>query len=126
MGVSRGGLNTKLTALLDGRWRELQVRVDSGPRADCQMAEEITPPTGKRVIVDKGYDNARLREHITRGRTRTGIATRCRRVPFQRGRLRHRAENIFQRLERSGAIAPRYDKLSLHFQSAVQLVAVLD
>ena len=38
IGRTKGGLNTKLTALVDGRGRELQLRVDAGPRSDFQIA----------------------------------------------------------------------------------------
>ena len=131
IGRTKGGLNTKLTALVDGRGRALQVRVDPGQRSDFRIAESIVPPAGKRVIADKGYDSARLRAHFTCGGAQTGIpplSTRRVQVPFHRGwyRLRHRVENFFQRMKRFRAIATRYDKSGLHFLSAVQLVAVLD
>ena len=131
IGRTKGGLNTKLTALVDGRGRALQVRLDVGQRSDFQVAEEIVPPAGKRVIADKGYDSARLRTHFARGGATTGIPPRCTRsgtVPFHRGRyrLRHRVENFFQRMKRFRGISTRYDKLQQHFLSAVHLVAVLD
>lgn len=131
IGRTKGGLNTKLTALVDGRGRALQVRLDPGQRSDFRIAEAIVPPAGKRVIADKGYDSDKLRAHFARGEARIGIAprsTRYGRVPFHRGRyrLRHRVENFFQRMKRFRAIATRYDKLGLHFLTVVQLVAVLD
>lgn len=131
IGRTKGGLNTKLTALVDGRGRALQLRVDAGPRSDFQIAEAITPPYGKRVIADKGYDSDKLREHFATGGARTVIPARKNRsekVSLHRGwyRLRHRVENFFQRMKRFRAISTRYDKLSLHFLSSIRLVAVLD
>ena len=131
IGRTKGGLNTKLTALVDGRGRALHVRLDAGQRSDFHVAEEIAPPAGKRVIADKGYDSARLRTHFAKGGATTGIpprSTRCGTVPFHRGRyrFRHRVENFFQRMKRFRGIGTRYDKLQRHFLSAVQLVAVLD
>jgi transposase len=91
--------------------------LDPGQRSDFRIAESIAPPAGKRVIADKGYDSDKLRAHFARGG-----------VPIHRGRYRfqYRVENFFQRMKRFRAIATRYDKLSIHFLSAVQLVAVLD
>jgi transposase len=131
IGRTKGGLNTKLTALVDSRGRALQVRLNPGQRSDFQIAEAIAPSAGKRVIADKGYDSDKLRTHFARGGAQTGIApraTRSGRVPFHRGgyRLRHRVENFFQRMKRFRGIAKRYEKLSIHFLSAVQLVAVLE
>jgi hypothetical protein len=40
MGRTRGGLNTKVTALVDSRGRPLQILVDAGNRADVKAAEE--------------------------------------------------------------------------------------
>lgn len=131
IGRTKGGLNTKITALVEGRGRSLQLRVDAGTRSDFRIAEAITPPPGKRVIADKGYDSGKLRRHFAQGGAETDIPTgksRLGRIPFHRGRyrLRHRVENPFQRMKRFRAISTRYDKLSLHFLSAIQLVAELD
>lgn len=83
------------------------------------------------MIAEKGYDSDALRKHFVLGRARTEIPprkTRLRRIPFHRGRyrLRHRVENFFQRIKRFRGISTWYDKLSLHFLAAIQLVAVLD
>lgn len=131
MGRTRGGLNTKVTALVDGRGRAIQVRIDSGPRPDVEVAEEMVPPAGKCLVADKGYDSDHLREHFRKQQVSTSIApriTRKNRVPFNRAyyRLRHRVENFFQRMKRFRALSTRYDKLASNFLAAVQMVAVLD
>lgn len=56
----------------------------------------------------------------------TGHAVQTRTIPPWQIPPPSRVENFFQRMKRFRAIATRYDKLSLHFLSAVQLVAVLD
>ena len=90
----------------------------------------MTPPSGKCLVADKGYDSDELRGHFQRQRVRTSIApriTRKNRVPFNKGyyRLRHRVENFFQRMKRFRALSTRYDKLASNCL-AVQMVAVLD
>ncbi len=49
-------------------------------------------------------------------------------VPFHRGyyRLRHRVENLFQRLKRFRAVGTRYDKSDVHFGGGLHLSAVID
>lgn len=130
-GRTKVGLNTKLTALVDGGGRAFQVRLDPGQRSDLRIAEAIVPPTGTRLIAGKGYDSDKLRTQFGRGGPRRGTPpreTRCGRVPIHRCsyRLRHRVENLFKRVNRFRAIASRYDKLSLHFLSTVQFVAMLE
>ena len=49
-------------------------------------------------------------------------------VPFHQGyhRLRHRVENLFQRLKRFRAVGTRYDKSDVHLGGGVHLSAVID
>jgi hypothetical protein len=41
IGRTRGGLNTKVTALVDSKGRALQLVVDSGNQADIRCADQI-------------------------------------------------------------------------------------
>jgi transposase len=131
IGRTRGGLNTKVTALVDSKGRALQLVVDSGNQADIRCADRIEIPSGYRLVADKGYDSTNLRERIW-------DAGSCPRIPnlknrkkparWHRGyyKLRHRVENFFQRIKRLRRVGTRYEKLSLHFLGFVQLAAILD
>ena len=131
IGRTKGGLNTKLTAVVDLHGRALQLALTPGNRADVRAAEQIWAPAGKRVVADKGYDSDLFRDAMASEGASTSIPPRSSRKscpPFHRGyyRLRHHVENFFQRVKRWRAVGTRYDKLDLHFLASVQLVAILD
>jgi transposase len=131
IGRIRGGLNTKVTALVDSKGRALQLVVDSGDQADIRCADRIEIPSGHCLVADKGCDSTALR-----GRIRDAGSCPCipnlknRRNPARRHwdfyKLRHRVENFFQRIKRLRRVGTRYEKLSLHFLAFVQLAAILD
>ena len=131
IGLTKGGRNTKATALVDGAGRAVQITLAPGQRADVKAAEAIRTPKGKRVVADKGYDSDRLRGRFAAEGAATSICPKSNRrskVPFHRGyyRLRHRVENLFQRLKRFRAICTRYDKSDVHFSGALHLAAIID
>lgn len=134
IGRTKGGLNTKLTAWVDGRGRPVQVALSPGQRADVRALAETNWPRGlrgKTVVADKGYDSDGLRASIQRRGGRSCIPPRARRrqpVSWHRGyyRRRHRVENFFQRAKRYRRVGTRYEKRDLYFLGFVHLVAILD
>jgi len=134
IGRTKGGLNTKLTAWVDGRGRAVVVHLSPGQRADVRAVQEAAWPRGlrgKRVVADKGYDSDSFRARIGRRGGRTCIPPRARRhrpATWHRGYYshRHHVENFFQRAKRYRRIGTRYDKRDLYFLSFVQLVVILD
>lgn len=131
IGRTKGGMNSKLTALVDGLGRAVQIGLAPGNRADVKAAEAIRTPRGKRVVADKGYDSDILRRRLAGGGAESCIppkSNRRNKVPFHKGyyRFRHHAENLFQRLKRWRAIGTRYDKCDVHFKSGIYLAVVMD
>jgi len=131
IGRTKGGLNTKITVLVDSQGRALQMAVAPGQCADVQAVEAIELPAGKRVVADKGYDSDAFRETVVANGSKPCIPPRKNRVhcvPWHRGwyAKRHHVENFFQRIKRLRRVSTRYEKLSLHFLAFVQLAAVLD
>lgn len=131
MGTTKGGLNTKVTVMVDGQGRALQIAVAAGQRADVQAVQAIELPAKKQVVADKGYDSDAFRQAIVaRGSTPCIPPRNNRKYParWNRGwyRKRHQVENFFQRIKRLRRVATRYEKLALHFLGFVQLAAVLD
>ncbi len=83
------------------------------------------------MVADKGYDSKALRDRIWDAGSCPCIPNlKNRKNPsrWHRGfyKLRHRVENFFQRIKRLRRVGTRYEKLSLHFLSFVQLAAILD
>jgi transposase len=104
-GRTKGGLNCKVTVLVDAKGRALQLAIAPGQRNDMIAAEEIVFPKDTRVVADKGYDGDRFRKRIREADSEPCIPPRAgRRQParYHRGyyKRRHRVENFFQRIKR--------------------------
>ena len=132
IGRTKGGLNTKLAAVVDAHGRAVALHLAPGPQHDLKAIGPLVPVLRhKRAVGDKGFDADAFRATLHRQRTRCCIPPRRgRRRPatFHRGyyRRRHRVENFFCRIKRFRRISTRYDKLTVTFLGFVQFAAVLD
>jgi transposase len=132
MGRTKGGLNTKIHAVVNARSQALMVALSSGNEADVSLAKELTEylPPGSIVIADKAYDSCPFREAAATNGIKTSIPGRSNRttgVPFSAKlyRHRHRIENFFQKIKRYRRVATRYDKLAETFLGFVCLAVLL-
>jgi transposase len=103
-----------------------------GDAHDCPLAERLIRRVkrSKRMIGDKAYDSAELREGLDARGTKPVIPKRCnRKQPFSFSKrlykLRWRIESAFNRLKDFRRIATRYDKLARNYLASVCLVAAL-
>jgi transposase len=132
MGRTKGGLNTKLSAVVDRRGRAVALSLAPGPQHDQHAVRPILPSVRRRrVVADKGFDADVFRARLRNQRTRCCIPPkRGRRQParFHRGyyRCRHQIENFFGRIKIHRRISTRYDKLAETFLGFVCLAAILD
>jgi len=132
MGRTKGGLNTKLSAVVDARGRAVAVSLAPGPQHDQHAVAPLLPCVRRhRVVADKSFDADTFRARLRAQRTRCCIPPKRNRrqpAPFHRGyyRRRHRIENFFCRIKAHRRIATRYDKLAVTFLGFVQLAAILD
>ena len=132
VGRSRGGRNTKIHALADAKGRLIAILLTGGEAHDCPVAERlirrVKPP--KRMLGDKAYDSAELREELDERGTKPVIPNRCnRKQPFSFNKrlykLRWRIESAFNRLKDFRRIATRYDRLARNYLASVCLAAAL-
>jgi transposase len=84
----------------------------------------------KRLLGDKAYDSAELRQWLRGRGTKCIIPNRSNRkqkFSFSKKayRERHRVENAFCRLKDFRRIATRYDRLARNFLASVHLVATI-
>ena len=84
----------------------------------------------KRMLGDKAYDSAELREELDERGTKPVIPNRCnRKQPFSFSKrlykLRWRIESAFNRLKDFRRIATRYDRLARNYLASVCLAAAL-
>lgn len=63
IGNSRGGANTKIHALVDGKGRPLRLLLTEGQRHDIVAAPDLVKGwTDRRILTDKAYDADEFRQ----------------------------------------------------------------
>jgi transposase len=128
MGRSRGGLTTKIHALVDGRGLPVGLHLPVGQASDCREAEELLGivPQGGTFLADKAYDSDAIRQQIEKNsdfanippkrNRRKGFASR--KFPY---RYRNLIERFFGKLKHARGLATRYDKRADNFLAATKL-----
>lgn len=131
MGRSRGGLTTKIHALVDAAGRPIRIALTAGQAGDAPMAErllaEVAP--GAAVLADKAYDTDGVRAFIASRGAWPNIPPRSiRKATFSFSRWVYRQRNLverfFNRLKQMRGIATRYDRRADNFLAAIKLAAV--
>ena len=123
IGRTKGGLNTKVAALVDTAGRVVALDLAAGPRNDEYAVLPLLPAArGRWLVADRGFDPDVFRARLVRQRIRAGspsLPSRRRALPCHRGfyRLRRNVENCFCRLKHFRRIATRYEKLAETFRA---------
>lgn len=131
IGRSRGGLTTKIHAVVDALGNPIAISLTAGQVADITQAEPLLAGLEpEAVIADKGYDADALVETLEgRGITPVIPSKANRKAPrktdFALYRERNLVERFFQKIKEYRGIATRYDKLAETFLAGVLLVCVL-
>jgi transposase len=130
MGRSRGGLTTKIHALVDADGRPIGIDLTPGQAHDSKMAEPMLKDIGKGTILlaDRAYDTNALRDFAKEKRAWANIPAKQNRkesFPFSSWvyRQRNLVERFFNKLKQFRGIATRYDKDPQNFLAAVKLLA---
>ena len=132
MGRSRGGLTSKLHALVDADGRPVSLRLTGGQVHDACEAEALIEaiPEGATLLGDKGYDsNAIAREAAAARNVWANIPNRSNRkqhFAFSPWLYKQRnlVERFFNRIKQFRGIATRYDKDPANFLAAIKLICV--
>lgn len=133
MGRSRGGLTTKIHALVDAAGRPILLKLTAGQAHDGRSTMDMlaTVGSGQVLLADRGYDADYLRTPCGRG-ARGAVANikpmpGRKRIPaFERTLYRKRnvVERFFNKLKHFRAVATRYDKTDASFLASVHLAAI--
>src|SRR5271166_3699619 len=129
IGRSRGGLTTKIVALVDALGNLARFVLLPGQRHDSIGVEPlITGVDFDALIADKAFDNDALRATLNeRGAIAVIPAKADRKAPIPHDvemyKWRRLVENFFQRLKQFRRIATRYDKTDASFAAAIYLAA---
>jgi transposase len=132
IGVTKGGRNSKLHALVDKLCRPWVIILTPGNVADCTVGPECVSLIAgiKKLLGDKAYDSDPFRKSLRQnGITPVipGRANRKKRIRHDKEAYKGRnvIERCYCRLKDFRRIATRYDKLARNFFSSVCLVAAV-
>ena len=137
MGRSRGGLTTKIHALVDARGRPIHLKLTEGQAHDGRSAADMfeTIVAGNILLADRAYDSDAL-HYTLKGRgamAERGAWANVKpmpnrvNIPLFSPRLykqRNAVERFFNKLKHFRAIATRYDKRDDNFLASVQLASI--
>jgi transposase len=131
MGRSRGGLTTKIHALVDALGRPIPLKLTEGQAYDGRSAADMYDSigSGQTLLADRAYDSDGLRDSLA---TRWAVAnlrlmpTRKRLPAFDAElyKQRNQVERFFNKLKHFLAVATRYDKSDDNFLASVQLTSL--
>lgn len=131
MGRSRGGLTSKLHAVVDGTGRPVALRLTAGQVHDSKAAlglmERLKP--GQIFMADKAYDADAILGRCAALGVQANIPPKsCRKhpQPFDRTLYRRRnvVERFFNRIKQYRGLATRYDKHADSFMGGITLAAI--
>ena len=130
MGRSRGGLTTKIHALVDGNGNPVVLKLTKGQAHDGRSAADMLDSlrAGQILLADRAYDSDALRETLrTRGAWANvkPMPTRVRHPAFSPWLYSYRnlVERFFNKLKHFRAIATRFEKHDANYLALVKLAS---
>ena len=129
IGRSRGGLTTKIVALVDALGNLIDFVLLAGQRHDSKgVAPLIEGLTFGAFLGDKAFDSDKLRAELhERGAAAVIPPKRNRKEPIdydhEMYKWRHLVENFFAAIKEFRRIATRYDKTDSSFTAMIYLVS---
>jgi len=130
MGRSRGGLTTKIHALVDANGLPIALKLTEGQAHDGTSASDMLDGLGEGQILlaDRAYDSDRLRDSLAK----RGAWANIKPMPGRKKipafstylyRERNLVERFFNKLKHFRAVATRYDKHPENYLAGVKLAA---
>jgi transposase len=130
MGRSRGGLTTKIHALVDAKGLPIALKLSEGQAHDGRSADDMLGAigAGQTLLADRAYDSDALRRSLAaRGafanikplRNRTSAPAFSPLLYRQRNCI----ERLFNKLKHFRAVATRFEKHDANYLALVKLAA---
>jgi transposase len=131
MGRSRGGLTSKIHALVDTNGLPIRLALTSGEAHDNRLAGKLLSrlKSGTMLLADRGYDADWIRALAAERGVCANIPPRCNRAepicfsPYLY-RARNLVERFFNKIMQCRRVATRYDKLAANYLAFIQLASI--
>jgi transposase len=131
MGRSRGGLTTKIHALVDAEGLPIDLKLSEGQAHDGRSANDMLDALveGQILLADRAYDSDALRQSLAE----RGAFANIKPMPNRRNvpafspylyRYRNLVERFFNKIKHYRAVATRYDKRADNFLAGVKLASI--
>ena len=131
MGRSRGGLTTKIHALVDANGLPITLKLSEGQAHDGNSAADMLDDLGdgQILLADAAYDSDALRATLAA----RGAWANIKPMPHRKVRpafstffyrYRNLVERFFNKLKHFRAIATRYEKHDANYLALVKLAAI--
>jgi transposase len=131
MGRSRGGLTSKIHALVDTNGLPVRLALTAGEAHDNRLAGKLLSRlnSGTMLLADRGYDADWIRCLVRQHGAWANIPPKRNRTealcfsPYLY-RARNLVERFFNKIKHCRRVATRYDKLAANYLAFVQLAAI--
>lgn len=130
MGRSRGGLTTKIHALVDANGLPITLKLTEGQAHDGKSAVDMLETIGddQILLADRGYDSNALRQSLAERGAWANIKPLANRknIPVFSAflyRYRNLVERFFNKLKHFRAVATRYEKHDANYLALVKLAS---
>ena len=131
IGRSRGGLTTKLHAVVDANGLPIRLGLTCGQAHDNRLCSTLLDPLPRsaHLLADRGYDADWIRTFVAERGAWANIPPRRNRTsPICLSphlyRDRNLVERFFNRIKRCRRVATRYDKLAANYLAFIKLACI--
>lgn len=131
MGRSRGGLTSKIHAVVDTNGLPVRLALTAGEAHDNRLALKLLSrlKSGAMLLADRGYDADWIRNLVRQRGTWANIPPKRNRKealcfsPYLY-RARNLVERFFNKIKQCRRVATRYDKLAANYLAFIQLASI--
>ena len=130
MGRSRGGLTTKIHAVVDANGNPFHLKLTEGQAHDGRSADDMLDSVGKgqTLLADRAYDSDALRDTLAERGAKANIKPMPNRVNIPKFnkklyRKRNLVERFFNKLKHFRAVATRFEKHDANYLALVKLAS---
>src|SRR5262245_9231890 len=131
MGRSRGGLTSKIHAVVDANGLPVRLALTTGEAHDNRFAAKLLSrlKSGSMLLADSGYDADWIRALVRQRGAKANIPPKSNRkevLSFSPClyRARNLLERFFNKIKHCRRVATRYDKLAVNYLAFIQLASI--